>query len=120
VAAGRLAPGVRQELYGEEAARAALRASVKQLKRDRARKIEQRIVEGSPAESLLEVAGSNPANLIVVGNRGVGAQSGEVLGEVPREVVKNAVCNVMVVQTGTGERQPLDEDVQTPIQENQT
>lgn len=106
--------GVRQELYGEEAAREALRESVRQLQMNRVRNIEQRIVAGSPAEALLEVAGDNPANLIVVGNRGLGAQAGEILGEVPREVVKNAVCNVMVVQTGTGERQPLDQDVQQP------
>jgi maltose/moltooligosaccharide transporter len=112
--------GVRPELYGEEAAREALRASVRQLQMNRVRNIEQRIVEGSPAEALLEVAGSNPANLIVVGNRGLGAQAGEVLGEVAREVVKNAVCDVMVVQTGTGERQPPDQDVQTPSQADQT
>ena len=110
VTAGRLGPGVRPELYGEEAARNALRASVKQLKRDRARKIDQRVVQCTPAEALLEVAGSNPANLIVVGNRGVGAQAGEVLGEVPREVVRKAVCNVMVVQTGTGERVEPERD----------
>ena len=88
VAAGRLAPGVRQELYGEDAARAALRASVKELKVARARKIEQRVVEGSPAEALLEVAGSNPANLIVV-------------------------------QTGTGERRAPDEDRLIPGQGGQ-
>jgi maltose/moltooligosaccharide transporter len=105
--------GARQDLYGEEAAREALRESVRQLQMNRVRNIEQRIVEGSPAQALLEVAGDNPANLIVVGNRGLGAQAGEILGEVPREVVRNAVCNVMVVQTGTGERQPLDQDVQT-------
>jgi len=41
----------------------------------------------------------------VVGNRGLGAAEGEALGSVPREVVKNAVCNVMVVQTGGDENQ---------------
>jgi maltose/moltooligosaccharide transporter len=117
---GERGDGVRPELYGEEAAREALRSSVRQLQMNRVRNIEQRIVEGSPAEALLEVAGSNRANLIVVGNRGLGAQAGEVLGEVAREVVKNAVCDVMVVQTGTGERQPPDQDVQTPGQADQT
>ena len=109
---GQRGGGVRQELYGEEAAKAAVRKSVDQLKLERARNIEQRIVEGSPAEALLKVAGSNPANLIIVGNRGLGAQEGEVLGEVPREVVKNAVCNVMVVQTGGEEEPTPDEDGQ--------
>jgi maltose/moltooligosaccharide transporter len=109
---GERGDGVRQELYGEEAAREALRASVKQLQAERVRNIEQRIVEGSPAEALLEVAGDNPKNLIVVGNRGLGAQEGEVLGEVPREVVRYAVSDVMVVQTG-------DEEYGTPDQDGQ-
>jgi maltose/moltooligosaccharide transporter len=104
--------GARQELHGEEAAREALRKSMRQLQAERVRNIEQRIVEGSPAEALLEVAGDNPKNLIVVGNRGLGAEEGEVLGEVPREVVRCAPCNVMVVQTG-------DEANGTPAQDGQ-
>jgi maltose/moltooligosaccharide transporter len=79
---------------------------------ERARNIEQRIVEGSPAEALLEVAGTNRANVIVVGNRGLGAQPGEVLGEVPREVVKSAVSDVVIVQTG-------GEEDETPAQDGQ-
>jgi maltose/moltooligosaccharide transporter len=97
------AAGEHQELYGEEAAREAIRISIKELKKERARNIDHRIVAGTPAEALLEVAGSDPSNLIVVGNRGLGAAEGEALGSVPREVVKNAVCNVMVVQTGGDE-----------------
>jgi maltose/moltooligosaccharide transporter len=92
-------------LYGEEAAREAIRVSIKELKKERARNIDHRVVAGSPAQALLEVAGSDPANLIVVGNRGLGAAEGEALGSVPREVVKNAVCNVMVVQTGGDENE---------------
>ncbi len=112
--------GVRKELYGEEAARAAVRSSVHQLKLERARHIEQRIVEGSPAEALLEVAGSNPKNLIVVGNRGLGAQEGEVLGEVPREVVRCAVSDVMVVQTGGEEDGTPAQDGQPSGQDGRT
>jgi maltose/moltooligosaccharide transporter len=119
-AAGQQGGGVRQELYGEEAARAALRSSVKQLQAERIRNIEQRIVEGSPAEALLEVAGSNPAHLIVVGNRGLGAQEGEVLGEVPREVVRCAVSDVMVVQTGGEEDGTPAQDGQPSGQDDRT
>ena len=57
--------------------------SVPELTSDRIRDIEQVVVAGKPAEALLRVAGSNPASLIVVGNRGLGAQEGEVLGSVP-------------------------------------
>jgi maltose/moltooligosaccharide transporter len=99
------AAGERQELYGEEAAREAIRRSVKELKKERARNIDHRSVEGDPAHALLETAGSDPKNLIVVGNRGLGAEAGEALGSVPREVVKNAVCDVMVVQIDTEDNQ---------------
>jgi maltose/moltooligosaccharide transporter len=108
------AAGEHQDLYGEEAAREAIRISIKELKKERARSIDHQIVEGSPAHALLEVAGSDPRNLIVVGNRGLGAEAGEALGSVPREVVKNAVCNVMVVQTGAEGNQRSEGIVHTP------
>jgi maltose/moltooligosaccharide transporter len=41
----------------------------------------------------------------VVGNRGLGASEGQRLGSVPGNVVKNALCDVLVVQTSA-----LDED----------
>jgi len=62
-------------------------------------------VEGDPAQALLDAVGGNPANLIVVGNRGLGAAEGQLLGSVPGNVVKNAVCDVLVVQTSA-----LDEE----------
>ena len=64
--------------------------SVVKLTSDRIRDIEQVVVAGKPAEALLKVAGQNPATLIVVGNRGLGASEGEVLGSVPREIVRTA------------------------------
>jgi len=90
---------VRQELHGRDAAMAAVRTSLRELTTDRVRTIDSRVVAGDPASALLEVAGNNPKNLIVVGNRGVGAREGELLGEVPAAVVKNATCNVLIIQT---------------------
>lgn len=95
--------GMHQDIYGEEAAKDALRASIKELKFDRARQIEQRIVPGNPAKALLDVAGTSRQNLIVVGNRGLGAVDGQLLGSVPGDVVKNAVCDVLIVQTSEEE-----------------
>lgn len=89
----------RKLLYGQNSARAALRQTVHELTSDRIRDIEQIVVPAKPAEALLKVAGSSPASLIVVGNRGLGAQDGEALGSVPREIVRNAVCDVLIVQT---------------------
>jgi maltose/moltooligosaccharide transporter len=91
--------GGRQRLYGREAARAAMHKTVEELTSDHIRSIEQDIVEGDPVEALLRVAHRSPASLIVVGNRGLGAHEGEALGSVPREIARNANCDVVVVQT---------------------
>jgi hypothetical protein len=98
-----------RDLYGVDAARDALEKSVTELTRERARYIEQRLVAGDPAQALLDTVGVNPAYLIVVGNRGLGASEGQLLGSVPAGVVRNAVCNVLVVQTSA-----LDEDRYSP------
>jgi len=90
---------VRKELYGEDAARAALKDSVTPLlKENTLRVIDQRVAAGDPAQALLDVAGDDAASLIVVGNRGLGAKEGEQLGSVPRKIAQNAVCDVLVVQ----------------------
>jgi maltose/moltooligosaccharide transporter len=94
--------GERKELYGQEAARAALAATVKHLTSDRVKRIDQRLVAGDVAQALLDTAGDNPANLIVVGNRGLGAAEGEMLGSVAAAVVRSANCDVLIVQ-GTRE-----------------
>ena len=97
--------GSHRDLYGAEAARNALEKSLTGLTQQRARYIEQQLVAGDPAQALLDVVGPDPANLIVVGNRGLGASEGQRLGSVPGNVVKNALCDVLVVQTSA-----LDED----------
>jgi maltose/moltooligosaccharide transporter len=97
--------GAHRDVHGIEAARDALEKSVTALTKERARFIEQRLVDGDPAQALLDTVGANPANLIVVGNRGLGASEGQLLGSVPGNVVKNAVCDVLIVQTSA-----LDED----------
>jgi maltose/moltooligosaccharide transporter len=97
--------GAHRDIYGAEVARRALDKSVSGLTRQRVRFIDQRLVRGDPAQALLETVGRDPANLIVVGNRGLGATEGQLLGSVPREVVKNANCDVLIVQTSA-----LDEE----------
>ena len=89
----------RQRLYGKDAAREAMHKTVAELTSDRIRAVEQDIVAAEPVEALLRVARRSPASLIVVGNRGLGAHEGEVLGSVPREIVRNADCDVVVIQT---------------------
>jgi maltose/moltooligosaccharide transporter len=99
------AKGMHRDLYGEETGRRALEKSVTELTKERARFIDQRLVAGDPAKAILDTVGADPANLIVVGNRGLGAHEGQLLGSVPGDVVKNALCDVLVVQTSA-----LDEE----------
>jgi len=97
--------GAHRDLFGVDTARRALEKSVTGLTQERVRYVEQRLVQGDPAQALLDTVGANPANLIVVGNRGLGASEGELLGSVARNVVRKAACDVLVVQTSA-----LDED----------
>jgi len=104
--AGAAAPaGGHRDLFGADAARRALEKSVTGLTQERVRFVDQRLVEGDAAQALLDTVGANPANLIVVGNRGLGASEGELLGSVARNVVRKASCDVLVVQTSA-----LDEE----------
>src|SRR3954447_12462101 len=97
--------GAHRDLFGADAARSALEKSVTGLTQERVRFVDQRLVPGDPAQALLDTVGANPANLIVVGNRGLGASEGELLGSVARDVVRKASCDVLVVQTSA-----LDEE----------
>jgi maltose/moltooligosaccharide transporter len=90
--------GARREIYGKEAALTALQRAVKHLTTDRVRNVSTRMVPGGPAEALLDAAGSDRQNLIVVGNRGLGAAEGHELGSVPSEIVHQAECDVLIVQ----------------------
>ena len=95
----------RKLLFGENEARAAMHKTIQELTSDRVRHIEQDVVAAEPAEALLRVARRSPASLIVVGNRGLGAHEGEVLGSVPREIVRNAVCDVLIIQTSPSNKE---------------
>jgi maltose/moltooligosaccharide transporter len=105
--------GLHRDLYGFKAGTEAMNRSVSGLTKGRVRYIEQRLVRGDPAQALLDTVGGDPANLIVVGNRGLGAVEGQLLGSVPGNVVKNAVCDVLVVQTSA-----LDEERLFPSERN--
>src|SRR3954464_12326691 len=101
------AAGAHRDLFGVETARRALENSVTGLTKERVRFVDQRLVQGDPAQALLDTVGANPASLIVVGNRGLGASEGELLGSVARNVVRKASCDVLVVQTSGVEEDRL-------------
>jgi nucleotide-binding universal stress UspA family protein len=59
---------------------------------------------GNPADAILDVADEVNADLIVVGNRKIGAKSRFILGNVPSRVVHHSTCSTFVVNTSAGER----------------
>jgi nucleotide-binding universal stress UspA family protein len=62
--------------------------------------IHTRVVQGHPAQVLLEAA--TGAQLLVVGSRGHGAFAGMLLGSVSRHCVEHAPCPVVVVPRSPG------------------
>jgi nucleotide-binding universal stress UspA family protein len=72
---------------------------------DRARKaaeeegaqVDEEILEGQPAEAIVELAKARDAAVIVVGSRGLGAVAGALLGSVSSAVIHRADRPVLVV-----------------------
>lgn len=62
--------------------------------------VEERIVQGSPADALLEAAGD--ADLLVVGSRGRGGFAGLLLGSVSHQCAQHAPCPVVIVPSADG------------------
>jgi len=56
------------------------------------------ILGSNPARALQTIARQEDFDLIVVGNRGLGGAASLLLGSVSRQVVTDAVCNVLVVK----------------------
>jgi nucleotide-binding universal stress UspA family protein len=64
-----------------------------------AAEIHPHVVEGNPAQALLDLA--KGADLVVVGSRGHGGFTGALLGSVSQHVVHHAPCPVVVVRGRT-------------------
>ena len=60
------------------------------------------IWEGDPAESIVEAAVSEGADIIVVGSHGRAALGRALIGSVSDQVVRHAPCPVMVVRSAVG------------------
>ena len=56
------------------------------------------ILEGSPAEAILDVANTRKNDLIVMGSRGLGRLAGALLGSQSQKVVQHAPCPVLIVR----------------------
>jgi nucleotide-binding universal stress UspA family protein len=60
-------------------------------------KIETRVVAGSPAEKIVEVAKKDGIDLIIMGTRGRTGLDFAIFGSVCRKVVRGAPCPVLTV-----------------------
>jgi nucleotide-binding universal stress UspA family protein len=60
------------------------------------------IWEGDPAESIIEAARSERADMIVVGSHGRAPLGRALIGSVSDQVVRHAPCPVMVVRSAVG------------------
>lgn len=56
------------------------------------------VIEGDPAEAIIEVALVQDSDLIVMGSRGLGRLIGLVLGSTSQKVVSHAPCPVLIVR----------------------
>lgn len=56
------------------------------------------ILEGPPAEAILDVAKTRKSDLIVMGSRGLGRLRGALLGSQSQKVVQHAPCPVLIVR----------------------
>lgn len=63
---------------------------------------EAQVLEGDARDVILRAAEEWPADLIVLGARGLGAVAGFLLGSVSLAVARHARCNVLVVKPGAG------------------
>jgi nucleotide-binding universal stress UspA family protein len=82
--------------YSELAAKA-LSAAVEQVNPPRSVTVHQVVVEGNPAQVLLDSA--RDADLLVVGNRGHGGFADALIGSVSVRCLHHANCPVVVVRT---------------------
>ena len=83
-----------------QAAQAKLDSALLKLKTitDKTLKISTEIIQGSPAQVIVDEAESWGADLIIVGSRGLGIWNRLLLGSVSNAVVHHAKCSVEVIR----------------------
>lgn len=60
--------------------------------------IHTEMIEGNPAETIIEVAKNRGSDVIVMGSRGLGKLAGLLLGSTSQKVVSFAPCPVLIVR----------------------
>lgn len=57
-----------------------------------------KVAIGDPATEIIDIAGKEDADLVIIGSRGLGTIKGAVLGSVSRKVTHHVKCPVMIVK----------------------
>jgi nucleotide-binding universal stress UspA family protein/nitrite reductase/ring-hydroxylating ferredoxin subunit len=61
--------------------------------------VQTRVVEGDPAEKIIDIARTEELDLILVGNKGMAGARRFLLGSVPNKVAHNAPTDVLIAKT---------------------
>lgn len=56
------------------------------------------MIEGDPAETIIELAKTHNSDVIIMGSRGLGKLAGLLLGSTSQKVVSHAPCPVLIVK----------------------
>ncbi|MBK9924294.1 MAG: universal stress protein [Anaerolineales bacterium] len=60
--------------------------------------IHTELIEGNPADAIIDVAKTRDSDIIVMGSRGLGGLAGLLLGSTSQKVVSHAPCPVLIVR----------------------
>jgi nucleotide-binding universal stress UspA family protein len=91
--------GAGYRMHGSAAVYAILQDARDRAKAAGAQHIEERAPVGAAVGALLDLAEEVAADLLVVGNLGLGTVAGRLLGSVPDTVARRAKVDIMIVHT---------------------
>jgi nucleotide-binding universal stress UspA family protein len=98
-AADSLGSGESYRMHGSASVYAILQDARERAKAAGAHEIEEQAIVGAPVTALLHLAEEVKADLLVVGNLGVGTVAGRLLGSVPDTVARKAKVDILIVHT---------------------
>ena len=98
-AADSLGQGESYRMHGSASVYAILQDARERAKAAGAHDIEEQAIVGAPVSALLHLAEEVKADLLVVGNLGVGTVAGRLLGSVPDTVARKAKVDILIVHT---------------------
>lgn len=91
--------GSAYRMHGSASVYAILQDARERAKGAGAHDIEERAIVGAPVTALLHLADEVKADLLVVGNLGLGTVAGRLLGSVPDTVARRAKVDILIVHT---------------------